>query len=108
SEPKSAFSSEDFPDFTSPTTTKSNGSVMSRRSDCNVSSCSPERCISEASLIKPARPLSSSPLSCKYRSAIMPANYSCAVGEVRAGLAADVDLVGGAFCGGEGFGVGDG
>src|ERR1700736_4180403 len=71
--PKRALSSEDFPDFTSPTTTKSNGSLISRRSACNVSSSSAGRCISEPSLIMQARPLSSSPLSCKYRSAIMPA-----------------------------------
>src|ERR1700736_2767658 len=71
--PKRALSSEDFPDFTSPTTTKSNGSLISRSSACNVFSCSAGRCNSEPSLINPARPLSSSPLSCKYRSAIMPA-----------------------------------
>ena len=46
---------------------------MSRRSACRVSSSSGGRCISEPSLINPARPLSSSLLSCKYRSAIMPA-----------------------------------
>ena len=38
----------------------------------------------------------------------MPANYSCAVGEVRAGLTANVDLAAAAFGGGETFGVGDG
>ena len=69
--PNSALSSDDFPDFTSPTTTKSNGSRISVSRPWTISSVSGGRRSSVASLRRRPSALSTSLRSCRYCSAIM-------------------------------------
>jgi hypothetical protein len=63
--PKSALSSEDFPAFTSPTTTKSSGSRISVSKPCSVSSVAGSRRISEFKRKSFASADSSSVRSCR-------------------------------------------